>query len=136
MTPRLHTPSFDNLGSLITYDGDQALGYLMDFTGKGVYDASLGRVPIEPHRARAHNEALDKAMLEGLDKNCELKQGGSFYYVRKDGTEQVVTFMGTVVADSSNTAKVGRVITFKRAGKVYRGIEQRDGDIFNFKRIS
>jgi hypothetical protein len=38
------TVVLENLGSLITYkDGDQdrCLGYLMNFTGHGVYDASL-----------------------------------------------------------------------------------------------
>lgn len=134
---------FDHLGSLITLKGtDNCLGYLMDFKDRGVYEPSLGRVRISPEHAKAHNEALDKVLLEGLDERCEVGQYGSFYH--KDRSlktpagnpyqgHEVRTFTGTLV--SAAVSVVGRVITFSRKGKEYRGRLKNDADVFTFKRV-
>jgi hypothetical protein len=127
--------SFENLGSLITIAGtDNCLGYLMTFDGRGTFDAEYGRVDISKENADTHNRLLDEAMLKGLDENCEVGMGGSFYAQKdKQGKSVVKTFMGTLVSD--NVTISGRVLTFRRAGKVYRGRTSLEFDLFNFKRV-
>jgi len=121
----------EHIGSMITIKGtDNCLGYLMSFPGKGVYDATFGKIDITQEEADAHNKILDEAMLKGLDENCQVGQGGTFYF--NEANRNVTTFMGTVVA---NAAKNGKSITFSRNGKLYRGRTQKDADCFNFKRI-
>jgi len=126
----------NHLGSLITVgdagpDGKETcLGYLMDFQGKGIYSPD-GRIEITSEHAKAHNDALSKAELEGLDANCQIGQGGTFYYDAHKN--QVSTFMGAVVATYVRVR--GQVITFKRNSKTYRGRLQKDADCFNFRRI-
>ena len=134
-------PKLENLGSLITYkdgDGDRCLGYLFDFTGHGVYDAALGLVEVSPEHMKAHNEALDAAMLDGLEKNCAVGQGGTFYLIRDKttGLETVQTFAGTMVATPGNTSRNGTTITFRRQGMTFRGRTQKDADCFNFRRVA
>lgn len=120
-----------HIGSLVTIVGtSNCLGDLIHFEGKGTYDATHGKVPLSEEEADAHNQALDKARLEGLDKNCEIGQAGTFYFVRG----RVTTFLGTVVDPTPEVR--GKSITFRRAGKVYRGRTQKDASCFNFKRIS
>jgi hypothetical protein len=125
-------PKLENLGSLITYkDGDGqdvCLGYLFDFSGHGHFSPD-GKVEITAEDAKAHNAALDAAELEGLDKNCEIGQRGTFYLIKGN----VQTWIGTLVA----AARVnGTSVTFSRKGKTYRGRTQKDADCFNFKRIA
>lgn len=123
----------NHLGSLITFGdppNETCLGYLMDFTGKGIYSPD-GQVEITSEHAKAHNEALSKAELDGLDNNCQIGQCGTFYYSKN--SNQVTTFIGTVVA--VHVTVRGQVITFKRNSKTYRGRLQKDADCFNFKRI-
>jgi hypothetical protein len=130
-------PILKNLGSLITYElnnVEYALGYLFDFTGRGVYDANYGKVEVSPEHAKAHNTALDEAQLEGLDKNCEVGQRGTFYYVNRE--KGVTTWMGTVVAEPRRVEVNGNSLTFRRNGKTYRGRLQKDADCFNFKRVA
>ena len=118
-----HTqPLLANIGSLITYQdegGDRCLGYLLRFKGHGVYDPHFGRVEITPENAAIHNWLLDAAMLEGLDQNCEIGMGGSFYLGKQDGRLVIKTFLGVLV--SSDCTQHGRVVTFTRGGKLYRG---------------
>jgi len=124
---------FDNLGSLITYmqDGvEYCLGDLMHFQERGVFDPTLGLVDITPEDAQTHNRLLDEARIAGLDKNCEVGQGGTFYWSPERG---VTTFIGTKVADFKLR---GKVITFSRAGKTYRGRTQKDAECFNFRRVA
>ena len=128
----------ENLGSLITYkdgDADRALGYLMPFEGHGVYDPTFGKVAVSPEQAEIHNRLLDEALLSGLDRNCEIGMGGTFYAVKEVGRPVVKTWIGTLVSDEC--AQHGRSLTFKRGGKTYRGITAKsDGHLFNFKRIA
>lgn len=129
----MNTVELLNKGSLITYkDGENevCLGYLFDFTGEGIFDATLGKVEVTPEEMEIHNRLFDEALLTGLDENCEVGQEGTFYFT---GNGKVTTWMGTVV--SEDVVKRNRSITFKRAGKTYRGVEQNDADCFNFKRI-
>lgn len=130
-------PQFENLGSLITYKKDAkdcCLGYLMEFPGHGVYDAELGRVEIDSASAIVHNALLDRAILEGLDKSCQIGQAGTFYFIEKNGGFQVTTFLATVV--SRDVSVKGKVITFHRGGKTYRGHLCEDAEAFNFRRVA
>jgi len=127
--------TLENKGSLITIAGtNECLGYLMHFDGRGVFDATLGKVDVSPDEANIHNTELDKAMIEGLDSQCQVGQGGTFYF---DQNKQVVhTWSGTLVSDKVHLTAGGKGITFIRNGRQYRGRLQSDADCFNFKRVS
>lgn len=129
-------PTLNRNGGLLTYrvagqDKDTCLGYLFDFTGHGVFDPIFGKVEVTHEEADAHNKALSEAELKGLD-NCQVGQGGTFYYV--NGAVQ--TFVGTPVTFPSLVKVNGNTITFQRGMRIYRGRLQKDADCFNFKRIS
>lgn len=124
----------ENKGSLITYktdDGEEVcLGSLINFPGRGVYDATLGLVEVSEDEMEVHNKLLDEALVKGLDENCRIGQGGTFYYIK----DKVSTFSGTLVS-AAVTVK-GQSIVFSRDGKSYRGILQKNAECFNFKRIT
>lgn len=121
----------DNGGLLIQQNdqGEQsALGYLFDFSGRGVYSPD-GKIEISKERADAHNAALAQAEIEGLNQ-CQIGQRGTFYYVNG----RVQTWTGALV--SSRVSVVGNVISFRFGGKLFRGRLQKDADCFNFKRVA
>ena len=127
----------DNLGSLVTHkDGveDRCLGYLMQFPGHGVYDASLGRVKVTPEEADTHNRLLDDALLQGLDDNCQIGQHGTFYVGKHESRTAIKTFLGTLV--STDVSVNGHSLTFRRKGKTFRGRMSRQHDLFNFRRVA
>lgn len=135
-------PVFENLGSLITYKGDDGkdtcLGYLWNPFGRtDVFDPSFGRVEIAPEHVAAHNTALDKAMIDGLASNCQIGQGGSFYLSEINGRYfpyRVTTFMGTEVAPAR---KYGKASAEFRIGKMlFRGRIRPTCDLFSFKRVA
>lgn len=134
----LKREELENFGSIITVKPslfpNQAeglcLGNLMVFPSKGVYDAHWGKVDVTPDEAKAHNDALDKAYIAGLDANCLVGQCGTFYY--SDEKKIVHTFNGTLVAQARRS---GQTVTFVRNGKLFRGRLHKDHDCFNFKRI-
>jgi len=106
----------------------------MHFAGHGVYDPKFGRVDVTPEEANAHNKALDLAMIEGMDVNCQVGQGAYAYYV----SGRVSTFNGTLIADAPQvriTGETAHTITFNRKGKVYRGRLSEEGEAFNFRRV-
>jgi len=106
------------------------MGYLFNFDGHGVFSPA-GKVNITPEEMEAHNKELSEAEIKGLDENCQIGQGGTFYFVKG----QVQTFVGTVVASSDFVWRSGQSIIFRRNGKRYRGRLKRDADCFNFKRF-
>jgi hypothetical protein len=128
-------------GSLMTVkegDAERCLGYMLNFKERGVYEPNFGQMDITPEEADAHNRLLDKAMLDGLDENCAVGMGGSFYAKESKNKTQVTTFNGTVVAE---TARVkGKTITFERMvnGRemVFRGRLAKDAELFFFRRVS
>jgi hypothetical protein len=127
---------FKNIGSLITYrdeNGDRCLGYLM-FSGHSVFDPCLGRVNVPPKDAETHNKLLDSALLRGLDENCAIGMRGSFYLGEQDGRLAIKTFLGALV--SNDCTQHGRVVTFNRCGRQYRGRTSPDHDLFNFRRVA
>lgn len=125
---------------LIIRDG-AALGYIFAFGDKVCFTPD-GKVEVSAEQVDKHNAALTVAMLDGLDRNCEVGQGGAFYLKRRPHgyrtTLAVVTWTGEVVTEDvrTGTSPRGRnVIVFRRAGKVFRGIKRRDCDLLTFKRI-
>ena len=122
-----------NLGSLITFgdeDHETCLGYLIHFKGKGVYDAEYGKVEVTPEQADAHNTLLDEALLKGLD-SCEIGQRGMFYV---DKNNVVKTWTGRLVSD--DTVVKDGYLTFRRAGKKFKGkLRRSDDNLFNFRRV-
>ena len=133
----LSTPVLSNIGSLIVYEdggGDRCLGYLMEFKGHGVYDASFGRVDVTPESSAIHNKLLDQAMLKGLDENCEIGQHGTFYVGKIDGRLVVSTWLGTLVSD--RCTQNGRSLAFVRGGKSFRGRLPEGADAFHFRRVA
>jgi hypothetical protein len=128
-------PPFEHLGSLITR-GDTYLSHLVYFAEHGVYEPNLGRVAIDPQYVEPHNQALDAALLAGLDNHCEIGQGGFFYLFRDAaGAPAVKTFTGQLV--SADVTVRGKTITFRRQGKTFRGRQSEpETDAFNFRRAS
>jgi hypothetical protein len=118
-------------GSLLTVVGtdNQCLGSLLEFPGHGIYDAYYGKVEVSKADADAHNKVLDEALIKGLDENCSLGQGGTFY---AKGCK-ITTFLGTEVATGQ---LVGKTLTFERAGKTFRGRISDQDSCFNFRRIA
>ena len=129
---------FENIGGLITFKDDKGvhryLGYLFNFNGHGVFDPTLGKVEVTPEEIDKHNALLANAEIEGLDKNCQVGQGGSFY-LTPSKPYKVTTFTGELVSDQIEISEKGFGITFKRNGKVFRGRLQKDADVFNFRRV-
>lgn len=117
-----------NDNGLFIQDG-ACLGYLFNFGQRGVFSPD-GKVEITAEAADAHNRLLGEAELLGLDQNCQVGQGGTFYYIRG----LVQTWAGLLVSDK--VKKAGSSITFSRNGKVFRGRLQKDADCFNFRRVS
>jgi hypothetical protein len=131
-------PKLFHKGSLITYlseggDKEQCLGYLMHFEGHGVYEPTFGRVDVTPQEADAHNAALSRAEIEGLDNNCRIGMGGAFYLGASNGKSTVRTFIGDIVAE--DVAVKGDGVTFHRKGMTFRG-RKRDDELLFFKRVA
>lgn len=148
----MKTEELQHHGSLLTYadpegrEGDETtcLGYLVwwgpSVAEEAAYDANMGRIEgLSKEHADAHNEALDNAILEGLDKHCKVGQGANFYWDQHN-PENVTTFMGTVVARPIEVTggKVRKTIKFvRRNGHVFKGVQVK-GEIATtcfFKRI-
>jgi hypothetical protein len=118
------------------HDGSrQCVGYIFNFQGRGAFDPDgkmtiSGRDITQPE-IDTHNRLLSEGEIKGLDENCQVGQSGMFYFTPKKG---ITTWIGVKVADYTLNPQQS-VITFKRAGKTYRGRLQKDADCFNFKRI-
>jgi hypothetical protein len=116
-------------GLLVNEEDGRLVGYLFNFQGHGIF-APDGKVEVTPAEMETHNRLLSEAEIKGLDENCQVGQGGMFYYNQKENT--VKTFTGTVV--SSEVTVKGNSITFMRGRKKYSGRLQKDADCFNFRR--
>ena len=120
----MKTPSrkLENLGSLITVksdDGeDQCLGHLFHSEEHGTFDPTCGKVPVTKEQAGIHNNLLDQALLDGLDKQCEIGQAGIFYF---DRTGRVTTWTGLIVTNDA-TAVSKTAFVFWRGNRRFRFI--------------
>ena len=131
-----HNPiEIESHDGLVTVKGTNAcLGYLVNFHGHGVYDATYGRVDVSPEQADAHNRVFDKMLVEGLDRNCQVGQHGVFYWHAKP--RQVRTFLGTVIADKGQLSPSGKAISFVRNGKTFRGRIRTSSDLIVVRRTA
>ena len=116
---------------LLMVSPDQCLGYLIDYGGRGIFDAEHGSVYCSSGQATKHNQLLDEAMLKGLDDNCQVGQHGVFYYC---GDGRVTTFCGTLVAWAHLYGKVG--ISFVRKGRTFKGRIAKNAQCVTFKRTA
>lgn len=127
-------PSLDREGGFLTYQKDgvtHCLGYLFARDDGRVYDAEYGLLAdVDKAAADVHNRLYDRALMEGLD-HCQVGQSGVFYF--NDDAKQVKTWLGTVVAAA---AVRGRVITFVRGGRLFRGRRNSDDESVVFTRVS
>jgi hypothetical protein len=120
--PRKTAPELHKKGSLITFterERECCLNYRWHIPSFGVFDPNFGKVEVTPEDAKLHNEALDQALIDGVDNRCEVGQGSMFYL--RNG--QVVTWLGTVVGPA--LVRDGRHYTFARAGKEFRAKKNR-----------
>jgi hypothetical protein len=133
----------DNLGSLITFEEDgktYCLGYLMHFNEKGTFDATYGKLEISKEHAEAHNAAYEKGEIEGLDAQCEIGQGATFYVNEDKRPLSVKTFLGTQLNEGKLRTKKptrgkGVIITFDRKGRTFEGrFKREEGDAVFFAR--
>lgn len=146
-TPLPENAEFEHFGSLIILKGsDDCLGYLMDFGEHGVHDSTYGPVPVTSEQATAHNVALDKALVKGLDECAVGLTTPQPLYVVKGRTFNgpmdyfVQTFLGQVVASPENMKIRGskkRNVTFLRNGKRYKGTwNPEEGDFLYITRMT
>ena len=115
-------------GLFLDARSNTVLGYLFEFSGRGVFSPD-GKVGVTGEEATAHNKLLSQGEILGLDQNCQIGQCGTFYY--RAGS--VVTWLGELVSDHVTVR--GQVITFRLAGKAFRGRLYKDAECFHFRRI-
>ena len=119
-------------GGMITFVDDEGrdccLGYLMNFPGHGVFDATCGQVDVTPEQAEEHNKVYDRAIMDGLD-NCPVGRGGYFYFSPAPGGAFVIkTFMGTLVGTATRKGKTKKILTMSRGDMVFEGRLPRAGE--------
>jgi len=136
MKRKREIPEILNRGSLMTYHENgtvRCLGYLMEFSGRGIFEPTFGKLEVSSAEAKAHNQLLSRALIEGLDENCRVGVDGMFYLTGEGARPVVTTWTGEVVSQEVRTER--NVITFKRKGMTFRGRRRRDQTAFFFKRI-
>lgn len=124
------TATLENHDGLLMHGG-RCLGYVFVADSYGAF-APDGRVEITAETADAHNRILSRGEIAGLD-TCEVGQCGTLYAGKRDGRMVVHTWIGELV--SADTSVSGRILTFRRNGKVFRGRLCKDAGCFNFRRI-
>ena len=125
-----------NRGSLLTYqdnDCERCLGYLFEFPGRGVFEPTFGKLDVSSAEAQIHNQLLSQAEIKGLDDNCAVGLGGTFYLKSQHDQPVVITWLGEAV--SHDVRIRGRMLTFRRRTMTFRGRLRQREDCFNFKRI-
>jgi hypothetical protein len=130
------TPTILNRGGLLTYQDnghERCFGYLMEFPEHGIYEPTFGKLDVTSDEAQTHNQLLSQAEIEGLDNNCAVGMGGTFYTTKLDSRTLVVTWLGTEV--SRDVCLRGDVLTFQRQAMSFRGRLRKNEDSFGFKRI-
>ena len=128
----MNRSDLNHIGSLITYEKDgkeYCLTDLLDSGEHGIFDPNAGLLPITSEEASLHNKAYSKAQIQGMDTNCQIGQFGYAYF---DGIK-VSTWIGETI--SLDFTLKGRVLTFRRNGRVFRGRLRKNTNNFNFERI-
>jgi hypothetical protein len=90
-----------------------------------------------------HNRLLSRAEIDGLDRLCEVNQGGYFYFnrreiVRPNKRVDIKTWNGDLVGVANVTGFKVKTLTFVRNGKTMRARTKRtaENDCAFFKRIA
>jgi hypothetical protein len=112
---------------------ERCFGYLMHFTGHGVYEPNFGRMEVTPEQAQNHNRLLSETEIKGVDENCVVGLGGMFYTKGENGHTIVTTWLGDSVSREVHIN--GQILTFIRKAMAFRARLRRDQDCFFFKRI-
>lgn len=107
-----------NIDGLLMRAEDEPFGHMVTFDGR-VFTPDGEEEGVSPDLVDAHNKALDTAYIAGLDKNCSVGEGGSFYLAGEPPRRAVITFSGMLVSTDVNVHR--NVVTFRRNGKVFRG---------------
>jgi len=115
-------------GLLVDARSNTVLGYLCEFPGRGIFSPE-GKVEVTADQAALHNRLLSRGEILGLDESCQIGHHGTFYY--RYGS--VTTWVGELV--SNRVTVSGRVITFRRGLKTFRGCLRKTADCFQFRRI-
>jgi hypothetical protein len=130
------TPEILHRGSLMTNkddDAERCFGYMFNFPDRGVFDPTFGKLDVSPDEANTHNQSLSQAEIDGLDHNCTVGLGGTFYLRKESGRPIVTTWLGQEVSQEVRVSS--RLITFTRKGRTFRGRLRKDEGCFFFKRI-
>lgn len=133
---RRSPPAIRNRGSLLTYQDtgrERCFGYLFEFAGHGIYEPTFGKLNVSSEEVQTHNQLLSQAEIKGLDEDCAVGMGGTFYTRKTDCQTLVVTWLGEVV--SRDVQIRGQVLTFRRQAMTFRGRLRKHEDCFAFKRI-
>lgn len=131
----LEREQLEGFGSLIAIKGTdpiRCLGDLFYAEGRGCFCPDNGMVPVSKEEADDHNKALDRARIEGLDKNCEVGMHGIAYYDKKKGI--ITTFMGTVISNEVSEVKP-RGVLFYRNGMAFKGRIRSGDELIDFERM-
>jgi hypothetical protein len=131
-------------GGLITHQCESGegrkccLGFLFVHHGNA-YDAEYGRIDgVTEEEAVAHNLALDRALIDGLDNNCPVGKGSDFYLKGESRiTPTVSTWIGTIVGTAMIAEGTKQTYVMKRKGMTFRGsLHKRDDQYIFFKRVA
>ena len=136
MRPTKKPPEILHRGSLLTYQdngSERCCGYLFDFPGHGMFEPTFGKLDVSPEEAKTHNQLLSQAEIDGLDQNCGVGLGGTFYTKKAEGRTIVATWFGKEVSRAVQVKSA--VITFTRKAMTFRDRLRREEDCFCFTRI-
>ena len=116
--------------TLLMRNETECYGYIFFSDGHGAFDPS-GQVDFTKEQVNAHNTALSKAEIDGMDQNCQVGQWGTAYYDEKK--KEMHTWNGDVIAKVFYATKT--TVHFTRPGKQFIGYRQKNADCMNFKRV-
>jgi hypothetical protein len=109
---------------------ERCFGYLFSVDGRGIFSPD-GRIEVTEEEAKVHNRLLSNAEVEGLDK-CGIGQGCMFYF--SGSKRSISTWVGDVVSGLLTIR--GKVVTFWRCRRMFRGIIRKNEDCIFVKRVT
>lgn len=125
-------------GLVVTGDDPNRLacaGYLFMHEGKAFDPGGYVEGVTTQEVVDAHNKILSQMEIEGLDNNCQVGQGSTFYIrgPKQGAPNEVVTWIGDLIASVSHAQPYhgGWKITFTRRGKTLEG-KIRKGECCGF----
>lgn len=114
-------------------------GYLFMFEGKAFDPEGLIQGVTTKEEVDAHNKILSQMEIDGLDKNCRVGQGGTFYVKGSDDRKaptHVTTWIGDPIAPlKAERYRLTWKLTFTRKGKTMEGVLKKGECCVFFKCI-